>query len=87
MKTLQITTEATEHEKQFCKDPSFYVWGDGHQHTATVQLGDRIIRVFCDGEMRLNLWESAEACKRGDDPQIIRYCDQLVRAGLDTDKK
>ena len=87
MKTLEITKEATEHEKQFCKDPSFYVWGDEHQHTATITVGDRTIKVFCDGEMRLNLWDSAEACQRRDEPQVIRYCDRLVSAGITTDKE
>jgi len=85
---LEITYEVSDSERQFCKDPAFYVWdANAHQHTATITMGDREIRVFCDGEMRINLWDSAEACKRGDDPQVIRYSDKLVRAGLDTDKK
>jgi len=50
-------------------------------------MGDRAVRVFCDGEMRIHLWESKEARERGDDPQVIRYCDRLMEAGIDTDKK
>lgn len=88
METITITRSTTEHEKMFCKDPAFYVWGaEGHQHTATVTFGLREIRVFCDGEMRINLWESKEARERGDAPEVIRYCDRLNEAGIDTDEK
>jgi len=83
-----ITYEATDEDRTHRQDPAFYVWdANAHQHIATVAMGDRTVRVFCDGEMRLNLWESKEARERGDDPQVIRYCDRLMEAGIDTDEK
>jgi len=86
--TLEITYEVWKRDISAKKDPAFYVWdADAHQHTASVIMGDRLIRVFCDGKMRINLWDSAEARERGDDPEVIRYSDQLVGAGLNTDKK
>lgn len=84
----KITYEATDHERQYCKDPAFYVWGaSGHEHVATVTMGDREIKVFCDGEMRIHVWESKEARERGDNCDVVRYCDRLVEAGIDTDEK
>lgn len=85
---VKTSYEVTEKERQFCNDPAFYVWdAQAHQLVATITANDREIRVFCDGEMRLNLWESKEARERGDDPEVIRYCDRLMRAGIDTDEK
>lgn len=81
-----VKYETTDEQRQFCKDPAFYVWSN-HELVATIEHGEREIRVYCDGDMRLNLWDSAEACKRGDAPEVIRYCDRLVRTGIDTDKK
>ncbi len=88
MNTLEITREATEHEKKFCKDSAFYTWdASEHTHTATVTFGERTIRIFTDGEMRIHLWESKEARERGDSPEVIRYSDGLVENGIDTDTK
>jgi hypothetical protein len=85
---ITVTYEATDHERQFCKDPAFYVWGaSAHEHVATVTMGDREIKVFCDGEMRLHVWASKEARIDNINPEVIRYCDRLVEAGIDTDEK
>lgn len=85
---IKITYEVTDEDRKYRQDPAFYVWdANAHQHIATVTMGDREVRVFCDGEMRLNLWESKEARERGDDPEVILYCDRLMRAGIDTDEK
>jgi len=87
---MSITTVRSEGQP-FQEDASFYVWGEiwgeGHTFVAEVTNGDRTIYVYCDGEMRINLWESKEACLRGDDPEVIRYSDDLCNAGIDTDKK
>lgn len=70
------------------QDSAFYTWdAQGHQLVATVEYKDREIRVFCDGEMRIHLWESKEARERGDSPQVIRYADRLVEAGITNDEE
>ena len=88
MKTLEIIREGTEHEKQFCNDSAFYTWTENHTLTATVVFGEREIRVFCDGEMRIHIWDSKEA--REINPHVydvIRYCDHLSSVGITTDEE
>lgn len=70
------------------EDAAFYVWdADAHQHIGTVVCEelDRQVAIYCDGEMRINLWDSKEARERGDSPRIIRYCDELTYAGIHND--
>jgi len=85
--TATVTTEYEVELKPDQKDPAFYVWGyGGHELVATVRYGDREIRVYCDGEMRVHVWESKEAQERGDSPDIVRYCDDLAGVGITTDR-
>ena len=86
MQDLIITREQTPHEREFCKDPAFYVWGN-HQLVAQVAYKDRKISVYCDGEMRLRVWASKEARIDNINPEVIRYCDRLVEADINTDEK
>jgi hypothetical protein len=86
MQDLIITREQTAHEREFCKDPAFYVWGN-HQLVAQVAYKDRKISVYCDGEMRLRVWASKQARIDNINPEVIRYCDRLVEADINTDAK
>lgn len=73
------------------EDAAFYVWdANAHEHIGTVVYahpvhGEREVAIYCDGEMRINLWESKEARERGDEPEVIRYSDRLVSAGISND--
>lgn len=70
------------------QDSAFYTWdAQAHQLVATIEYKEREIRVFCDGEMRIHLWESKEARERGDNHDVIRYADQLVKAGITNDEE
>lgn len=82
-----MTTTVETELKPYQEDASFYVWDSTHNLVATITNNERVIYVYCDGEMRINLWKSAKARKRGDDPEVIRYCDDLIGTGIDTDKK
>lgn len=86
MQDLTITRKQTPHEQQFCKDPAFYVWSN-HELVAEVEYKDRKISVYCDGEMRLHVWQSKEARIDNANYEVIRYCDRLAEAGIDTDEK
>ena len=79
MQDLIITREQTPHEQEFCKDPAILV--------AQVAYKDRKISVYCDGEMRLRVWASKEARIDNINPEVIRYCDRLVEADINTDAK
>lgn len=86
MKT-EVTTKYEVEPKQNQGDPAFYVWdGQAHELVATVLYGEREIRVYCDGEMRLNIWETKESRDRGDSPEVVRYCDKLQENGITTDE-
>lgn len=85
-----ITSTAPYANTIMRKDPAFYVWdADAHVLVATITnvQENRTIYVYCDGIMRLNLWESEEARHMGLDPAVIRYTDDLMSYGVDTDKK
>lgn len=87
MTTATVTTTYEVEPKPNQGDPAFYVWGaNAHELVATVKYGDREIRVFCDGEMRLHVWESKESRERGDSPEVVRYCDRLEGAGINSDE-
>jgi hypothetical protein len=87
-----ITTEyhlpIEDDNKKPMRDSAFFVGDYGHELVATVsdETRDRSISVFCDGEMRIHLWETKEARDRGDDPEVIRYVDRLLQAGLTNDE-
>lgn len=84
MTTTTTTTTYETEIKPNQTDPAFYVWS-GHDLVATVKHGDREIRVFCDGEMRIHVWESKEARERGDSFDVVRYCDRLSEQGITND--
>jgi hypothetical protein len=86
MNDLIITREQSPHEREFCKDPAFYAFSN-HELVAKVSCGDRTISVYCDGELRLRVWESKEARIDNSNLEVIRYSDRLVSAGIDTDEK
>jgi len=86
MQDLIITREQTAHEREFCKDPAFYVWSN-HQLVAQVAYKNRKISVYCDGEMRLRVWASKEARIDNINPEVIRYCDRLRETDINTDAK
>ena len=57
-------------------DPAFYTW-DTPEWVATVEYEDRLLEAWVVGQMRIQL----------DNDEIIRYTDDLIRAGIDTDEK
>ena len=88
MQDLVITREQSPHEREFCKDPAFYVWdANAHQLVARVTYKDRTISVYCDGEMRLHVWDSKQARIDNANYQVIRYSDRLAQAGIETDEQ
>ena len=58
-------------------DPAFYTW-DSPEWVATVELNGRALEAWTVGKMRIYLDE-------GD--TIIRYTDDLLAYGIDTDEK
>lgn len=86
-----ITTEyhlpIEDENKKPMRDAAFFV-GDGHELVATVtdKTRDRTISVYCDGEMRIHLWETKEARERGEHHEVIRYVDRLFEAGITNDE-
>lgn len=62
------------------RDPAFYVNDEqAHELVATIVKGDREIRVFCDGEMRIHVWDSKEAREADKQPdEVIRYVSDLM---------
>ncbi len=65
-------------------DPAFYSW-TGHDLVAIVKAGTQTIHVHCDGEMRFRIWPSKDARERNEDPETVRYCDQLEKLGIKND--
>jgi hypothetical protein len=61
-------------ERKDRQDSAFYTWGDTSD-VALLTYQGREYRVVCVGEMRI-LYKG----------QIIRYCDDLIRAGIKRDK-
>lgn len=84
-----ITYESvTDEDLRLRRDPAWYVSDPAHhEHIATVIKGDREVRVFRDGEMRIHIWDNKKAQARGSAPDIIRYTDTLVGAGIETDEQ
>jgi hypothetical protein len=80
---LVVSYYGGEREK-LRDDPAFYAWDSGnHQHVATVSLGKRSIDIFCDGEMRAEIYKD-------NDHKVhlgtVRYCDDLSDYGFLTDR-
>lgn len=76
----------TDTNGHLAHDPAFYVGGTGHEHVATVTHGDREIRVFCDGEMRLHVWNDYKARENKEWHLTIRDAGHLVEAGVTNDE-
>lgn len=91
MKNNGIITEyigVTTEDLRLRRDPAWYVSEPSHhEHVATTTKGDREVRVFREGEMRIHIWDSKEARNAGAQPDIIRYTDRLVGAGIETDEQ
>ncbi len=56
------------------QDSAFYTWWDT-QAVADLTYDEREYRIYCVGEMRIHYKD-----------QVIRYCDDLVNAGIKNDK-
>ena len=57
------------------QDSAFYTWWDTNK-VATLTYKDREYTIYCVGEMRIHYKD-----------QVIRYCDDLVNAGITDDSK
>jgi len=57
-------------------DPAFYTW-DTPEWVASVEIDGRALEAWVVGEMRIDL----------PNEDIIRYTDDLISAGIDTDEK
>jgi hypothetical protein len=69
------------------QDPAFYTHGNS-TYIMTVQSGDYSTDVYCDGEMRIHVWDSAQAMNNGEHhTSVWRYTSDLIEAGIDTDEK
>jgi hypothetical protein len=56
------------------QDSAFYTWWDT-QAVASLTYEDREYSIYCVGEMRIHYKD-----------QVIRYCDDLINAGIKSDK-
>lgn len=88
MKSFTLDFDGTGEDLEQRTDPAFYVYGN-HNYVASVSYKNSPrIAIFCDGEMRINLWDSVEARDRNEEPHVVvRYSDQLVRAGITCDSE
>ncbi len=69
------------------QDPAFHTHGYS-THVMTVNTGKFSTDIYCDGEMRIHVWDSAEALNNGEHhTSVWRYTSDLIEAGIDTDKK
>lgn len=75
MNEVKITYLVTPEEGQ--TDSAFYCWSEGWETLVTVECGDRKFAIGSNGEMRINL-------PSGD---VVRYTEDLLSAGIDTDEK
>lgn len=69
--SLQILDSNAEYEDR--QDSAFYTWWDTTQ-VATLTYEGREYTIYCVGEMRINYKD-----------QVIRYCDDLINAGITDD--
>lgn len=65
-------------------DPAFYCEGYGHSYVASItdQTNGKIIMIYCDGEMRINLKQDEQGHS-----DTLRHNSDLFDHGFDTDKK
>jgi hypothetical protein len=69
------------------QDPAFHTHGNS-TYIMTVRSGDYSTDVYCDGEMRIHVWDSAQAMRNGErHTSVWRYTSDLIEAGIDTDEK
>ncbi len=68
------------------QDPAWYVWdANCHQLVASVSKQDKTVHVYCDGEMRIHVWEDGSMKYKDSQYSVIRYCDQLEENGIKND--
>jgi len=70
--TLEILDDDAHRKDR--QDSAFYTWWDT-QAVASLTYEDREYSIYCVGEMRVHYKD-----------QVIRYCDDLVNAGIKNDK-
>lgn len=77
----------TDEDLELRCDPAFYVNdAQAHELVATVTNGDREISVYCDGEMRIHVWNNEQDREAGGEPStIVRYASDLLEAGITND--
>lgn len=87
MKSFVLDFDGTGEDLEKRTDPAFYVWDSTHNYVAKVSYKDKpSIHIYCDGEMRINVWDSVVARERDEEPHVVvRYSDQLVKAGVTDD--
>lgn len=73
--TYEVTYLVEQNPDQ--TDSAFYCWSGGWEVLATIKSGDREFHIGSNGEMRINL----------PDGDVIRYTEDLLSAGIDTDEK
>lgn len=78
----------SDEDLELRRDPAFYVNDEqAHELVAVITSDEREIRVYCDGEMRINVWDSKKARKANEQPsEVIRYVSDLVSIA-NTDKE
>lgn len=83
---MEIKTMIHEPDTEGRDDAAFYVWdANAHQHIGSITYGDREVAIYCDGEMRFNLWGTKAERELGGAPRVVRYCDELTYAGIRND--
>jgi len=92
MSNTKTTVEynfVSDDDLRLRRDPAFYVAdASAHELVATVTSDDRTICVYCDGEMRVHVWNTKKAREANEAPDhIVRYCGDFIDIGIDTDKK
>lgn len=86
--TTTTYESVTDEDLRLRRDPAWYVSDPSHhEHIATITEGNREVRVFREGEMRIHIWASRESRDAGEAPEIVRYTDRLVGEGFETDEQ
>lgn len=81
---ITFTWEDEDLREEGKEDPAFYVW-DNHTHICTLSNGTATVHVYCDGEMRANVYENDDPNHFTDDFSIVRYCDRWKEYGINND--
>jgi hypothetical protein len=66
-------------------DPAWFVWGYGHTFVARVSKQGHSIDIFCDGEMRIHVWDDGSMKHKDAHYDVIRYSDRLEERGFNND--